>query len=94
MKQSLDFSSFEERSWHSKIDGHALDVPALALPDNGILFKTSRMKEMGWMFYQDSQHPEREYPTRWYFREKKTYLVLLEKIKKRGFVISDIPHLL
>jgi len=89
----LDYSHYEERSWHSSVSGERMDLPSIAMPDNGCAFDIERMRETGYTFYIDSQHPDREKPTRWWFRSDRNLSELQEKIQKKGFVFVGFPHL-
>ena len=80
---------YEEKSGESRVKG-GLDLPSVFMPDNGCIFKQDRMEEMGYTQYLDTQHPEREYVTRWWFRDEHNKERVQKAIKAQGFEVVTI----
>ena len=47
------------------------------------------MREDGYQFFQDFQHPDRDYPTRWWFRNMKVWNRYLPGVEAKGFVATS-----
>ncbi len=80
---------YEQKSGESRVKG-GLDLPSVFMPDNGCIFKPDRMEEMGYTQYLDTQHPEREYVTRWWFRDEHNRERVQKAIKAQGFEVVTI----
>ncbi len=80
---------YEQKSGESRVKG-GLDLPSVFMPDNGCIFKQDRMEEMGYTQYLDTQHPEREYVTRWWFRDEHNRERVQKAIKAQGFEVVTI----
>lgn len=80
---------YEQKSGESRVKG-GLDLPSVFMPDNGCIFKPDRMEEMGYTQYLDTQHPERDYVTRWWFRDEHNRERVQKAIKAQGFEVVTI----
>ena len=58
-------------------------------PDNGCNYNHDKMREDGYQFFQDFQHPDRDYPTRWWFRNMKVWNRYLPGVEAKGFVATS-----
>jgi hypothetical protein len=59
--------------------------------DNGCHYKRDKMREDGFELFQDFQHPDRDYVTRWWFRNLKVWHKFVPGIEAKGF--TAIHHL-
>ena len=64
------------------------DVPTLCMPDNGHQMDPDHMKSIGYRWTIDSQHPERDSPTRWFWGSPRVWEVCRPKIEAKGFVFT------
>ena len=80
---------YEKKSGETVVKD-ALDLPSVFMPDNGCIFKTERMEEMGYTHYVDTQRPDRDYVTRWWFRDHHNRDRVLKAIKAQGFEVVTI----
>lgn len=80
---------YEKKSGETVVKD-TLDLPSICMPDNGCIFKTERMKEMGYTQYLDTQHPDRDYVTRWWFRDEHNRDRVIKGIKAQGFEVVTI----
>ena len=56
----------------------------------GLQFKPDRMAEMGYTLHLDTQHKDRDYPTRWWFRGEHNRERVIQGIKAQGFEVITI----
>ena len=80
---------YEKKSGETVVKD-ALDLPSVFMPDNGCIFKPDRMEEMGYTQYLDTQHPDRDYTTRWWFRGEHNRDRVIQGIKAQGFEVVTI----
>ena len=80
---------YEQKGGESRVKG-GLDLPSVFMPDNGCIFKPDRMEEMGYTQYLDTQHPDRDYVTRWWFRDEHNRERVQKAIKAQGFEVVTI----
>ena len=66
----------------------ALDLPSICMPDNGDRGDREHMKSLGYKWTIMSQHPERDYPTRWWWAIPRVWEVCRPKIEAKGFVFT------
>lgn len=62
---------------------------AIFMPDNGMQFDPERMEELGYTCHIDTQHPERDTPTRWWFNTTKNRDKIQPGIEARGFEVIN-----
>ena len=80
---------YEEKSGETRVkDG--LDLPSICMPDNGCIFDYDRMVDMGYTDYIDTQRCDRDYVTRWWFRDEHNRERVLKAIKAQGFEVVTI----
>ena len=65
-----------------------LDLPTLCMPDNGHSMDREHMKSLGYKWTIDSQHPDREKPTRWWWAIPRVWEVCKPRIEAKGFVFT------
>ncbi len=80
---------YEKKSGETVVKD-ALDLPSVFMPDNGLQFKPDRMAEMGYTLYLDTQHKDRDYPTRWWFRGEHNRERVIKGIEAQGFEVITI----
>lgn len=80
---------YEQKSGESRVKG-GLDLPSVFMPDNGCIFDYDRMEEMGYTQYLDTQHPDRDYVTRLWFRDEHNRDRVTKAIKAQGFEVVTI----
>ena len=80
---------YEQKSGESRVKG-GIDLPSVFMPDNGCQFKPDRMEDMGYTQYLDTQHPDRDYVTRWWFRDEHNRERVQKAIKAQGFEVVTI----
>lgn len=68
-----------------------IEFPHPVMPDNGCNYKRHKMREDGYELFQDFQHPDRDYVTRWWFRNLKVWHKYVPGIEEQGF--TAIHHL-
>ena len=72
----------------------SLDLPSIVMPDNGNAMDAEYMKELGYKFRRESQHPDRDKPTAWWWASERLYEQVEPAILGKGFVFtSDIQTL-
>jgi len=81
-------------SYYDKKRQERTRTPILALggvfmPDNGMQFDPERMEELGYTCHIDTQHPESDTPTRWYFNTEKNRDKIKPGIEARGFEVIN-----
>lgn len=57
------------------------------MPDNGMQMDAERMAEAGYTCHIDTQHPERDTPTRWWFNTEQNRDKIKPGIEARGFEV-------
>ena len=67
---------------------NTFDVPTLCMPDNGHQMDHAHMKSIGYQWTIDSQHPDRDKPTRWFWGSPRVWEVCRSKIEAKGFVFT------
>jgi hypothetical protein len=69
--------------------GPTLDLPSIVMPDNGNSMDVERMKELGYKYRRESQHPDRDKPTAWWWRSERLYERVEPAILGKGFVFTS-----
>lgn len=80
---------YEKKSGETVVKD-ALDLPSVFMPDNGANTPKERFYEMGYTLYIDTQHKDRDYPTRWWFRGEHIRDRVIQGIKAQGFEVVTI----
>lgn len=89
-----DYKEYLDRRSQEPAYVPSFDLPSIVMPDNGNSMDAERMKELGYKFRRESQHPDREYPTAWWWRDQRLYERVEPAILGKGFVFtSDIQTL-
>ena len=89
-----DYKEYLDRRSHEPAYVPSFDLPSIVMPDNGNLMDAERMKELGYKFRRESQHPDRDYPTAWWWRDARLFERVEPAILGKGFVFtSDIQTL-
>lgn len=57
------------------------------MPDNGMQMDPERMAEAGYTCFLDTQHPDRDTPTRWWFNTEENLQKIKIGIEARGFEV-------
>ena len=89
-----DYKEYLDRKSQEPPYRGGLELPTVVMPDNGNKMKADRMRELGYKFRRESQHPDRDYPTAWWWRSERLYAKVEPAILAKGFVFtSDIQTL-
>ena len=81
--------SYYDKKRQERTTTPIISLGAVFMPDNGIQADPKRMEELGYTCHIDTQHPERDAPTRWWFNTEKNRDKIQPGIEARGFEVIN-----
>lgn len=89
-----DYKEYLDRRSQEPAYVPSFDLPSIVMPDNGCVMQPEVMRSLGYKYRRESQHPDRQQPTAWWWADARLYERVEPAILGKGFVFtSDIQTL-